>query len=196
LGQRPIQLREDALIDPVFQPRDTHYRGSGYDRGHLACRRSLGWGKDGKAAIAGRQAFFLTNTGPQHPWLNRHSYLLVERWEEQLSIEHGRLIVFCGPLLRDDDETFRGREVGVDGFVAEETFRIPRAYWKIIITLGSDRSIEARAFLFPNPKPDEQPEPERGGPNKLSVSLEELQKLMPYLAFPEEVFSAREIKMG
>ena len=196
LGQRPIQLREDALIDPVFQPRDTHFRGSGYDRGHLACRRSLGWGEDGKAAIAGRQAFFLTNTGPQNRWVNRGSYLLVERWEERLSLEHGRLIVFCGPLFGDDDEPFRGKEVGDDGFVAEETFRIPQAYWKVIVTLGPDRSIEARAFLFPNPKPDQRPELVQGDPKKLSVSLEELQKLIPYLAFPEEVLFAREIEMG
>jgi endonuclease G len=196
LGQRPLQLREDALIDQVFQPRDAHYRGSGYDRGHLACRRSLGWGEDGKAAIAGRQAFFLTNTGPQNPQVNRGSYLFVERWEERLSLERGRLIVFCGPLLGDDDEPFRGKEVGDDGFVAEETFRIPQAYWKVIVTLGSDRAIEARAFIFPNPKPNQEPELTQGDATKLSVSLEQLQKLTPYLAFPDEVLSAREIEVG
>ena len=115
----------------------------------------LAWGLPRQAQIAARQAFFWTNTGPQHPGLNRGSYLAVERWERKISQRQGRLIGFCGPVFGDDDPLFRDEEQGDDGFVAYGTFRIPRAYWKVVVALGDDSNLAHRAFRFTNPASEE-----------------------------------------
>jgi|GEM_PF-2490559 len=196
LGKRPMQLREDPFIAKEFQPSDSHFKGSGFDRGHLACRRSLGWGEDPVPGIAGRQAFYLTNTAPQHPKVNRISYLAVEKWEQNVSEQYGRVIVFCGPVISEDDTIFRGEEHGDDDFIAYETFRIPHAYWKVVLTLNAKRNVLKRAFLFPNPAPDSPDTAFSTQVSDYDISMEQLQKHIPSIKFSEDILSADLLPIG
>ncbi len=152
-----IRRRDTWLPDPLvpeeLQPGQKHFLHSGYDRGHLAPRYLLMWGDHRQAQIASHQAFFWTNTGPQHPKLNRGNYLTVEKWERTLAERCVRLVGFAGPVFRDDDPPFRDEEPGDDGFVAYGTFRMPRAYWKLIVAVDEDGNLAHRAFCFENPSP-------------------------------------------
>lgn len=195
LGDRPMRLTEDTFIAKEFQPKDQHFKGSGFDRGHLACRRSIGWGEDQLAAIAGRQAFYITNTAPQNPAVNRVSYLAAERWEQLVSASCGNLIVFCGPVLKEDDQVFRGEELGDDEFIAYETFRVPRAFWKIVLCLDEDRKIIGRSFFFPNPNPKTDDITISKKIVDYDISLEELQEHLPYIKFPEEIMNAKTLSL-
>ncbi|MDH3672242.1 MAG: DNA/RNA non-specific endonuclease [Gammaproteobacteria bacterium] len=190
LGDRPIWLTEDQFIAKEFQPSDRHFKGSGYDRGHLACRRSLGWGEERMPGIAGRQAFYLTNIAPQHPAVNRASYLAVEEWEQQVSTTYGHLIVFCGPVLKEDDRIFRDQEIGDDEFIAYTTFRVPQAYWKVVLTLDAKRKIMGRAFVFANPDPDTTGMALSKDVANYDIPIEELQEYLPSIKFPTEITSA------
>lgn len=152
--ERRSKWMPDPLISEEFQPGDQHFRNSGLDRGTLAAFSTVNWGDEREAWIAGHQAFFWTNTTPQHLNVNRISYLSVERWERQVAARHGRLVGFCGPIFRDDDPSFRDEEEGDDGFVAYETFRIPMAYWKVVVVLDHQDNFVHRAFRFDNGLPD------------------------------------------
>lgn len=43
---------------------------------------------------------------------------------------------------------FRGQEIGDDGFIAHATFRIPQAYWKVVVALDENRKVMIRSFYF------------------------------------------------
>lgn len=186
--RRPDRWMPDPLVPGELQPGNKHFKQSGYDRGHLASRAAVMWGEDRQARIASHQAFFWTNTAPQHPGLNRGSYLAVEQWERKAAEERGRMVAFAGPVFRDDDEPFRDEEPGDDGFVAYGTFRVPRAYWKVVAGLDETGELVQRAFLFPNPGPDEPPG-RRRAPADLTVDPAELQTATG-LVFPDEILRA------
>jgi DNA/RNA endonuclease G (NUC1) len=82
----------DPLIPRSFQPRDEHFRGMGFDRGHIARSRAVAWGDMRSAGIARRQAFFWTNTSPQRSAMNRHRWLAAELWEAKVVEERGRAV--------------------------------------------------------------------------------------------------------
>jgi len=190
LGDRSIWLTEDQFIAKEFQPSSQHYKGSGYDRGHLACRRSLAWGEERIPGISGRQAFYLTNIAPQHPAVNRGSYMAVENWEQQISSTYGPLIIFCGPVLREDDQILRDKDTGDDGFVSYATSRIPSAYWKVVITLNEKRNLIARVFLFENPDSNSTDIAINKNIIEYSVPIKDLQKILPSIKFPAEILNA------
>ena len=58
--RRASQFREDAGIDPRFRSKLQDYRGSGYDRGHLASAANH---KSSQRAMD--DTFVLSNTSPQ-----------------------------------------------------------------------------------------------------------------------------------
>jgi endonuclease G len=187
--ERHAKWIPDPLVALEFQPTNDHFKRSGFDRGHLAARSSLAWGELRDAHIASRQAFFWTNTAPQHPSVNRGSYLSVEVWERSVSQQLGPLVVLCGPVLGDDDVPFRDEQLGDDGFVAFGTFRVPRAYWKVVVASNDRSSLLCRAFRFDNPGPEERGPRGRPNPDMLTVKLEELQQ-ETRLDFPEELLEA------
>jgi len=72
------------MLPNAFQPHNSHYLGTGYDRGHLTRAKAVSWGPERLATLANYQAFFWTNTAPQHPEMNRRWWAAVEHWEDAL----------------------------------------------------------------------------------------------------------------
>lgn len=183
LPPREDRWLPDPLVTEHLQPSNRHFVHSGYDRGHLAPRAGLAWGEERQAAIAARQAFFWTNTAPQHPNLNRGSYLAVELWERDVAVRLGRIVGLCGPVFADTDPRFRDEQEGDDGFIAYGTFQIPQAYWKIVAGVDAHGTLRQRAFLFPNPAPKEPVRPQRRGPETFAVDMATLAEATT-LVFP------------
>lgn len=75
---------------------DNDYRGSGFDRGHMAPAGDMKW-----SARAMTDCFYFTNMCPQSKQLNTGSWKTVEdncrKWAERDSA----LIIVCGPVLTD-----------------------------------------------------------------------------------------------
>ncbi|MBI1357885.1 MAG: TIR domain-containing protein [Acidobacteria bacterium] len=187
--ERADRWMPDPLVALELQPSDEHFKRSGYDRGHLVARSHLTWGAPRQAWISSHQAFFWTNTAPQHPFVNRGSYLAVELWERALAERKGRLAGLCGPVFHPDDPPFRDEQRGDDGFVAYGTYRIPRAFWKVVCGLDDEGALALRAFHFDNPSPDERVRAGRPRALDFAVPLERVQQITG-LEFAPELLAA------
>ena len=146
----PVERGGGWLADPMlpisFQPQNSHFLGTGLDRGHIARVRSVSWGTQREAQLANRQAFFWTNTAPQHPHMNQRWWLAVERWEEALVEARERAIGFSGPLLQDEDPVHGASEQTIGRLRVRENFRLPRCFWKVVLVKGSQERLESAAF--------------------------------------------------
>jgi DNA/RNA endonuclease G (NUC1) len=60
----------------------------------------------------------------------------------------GRLTGFSGPVFSDDDELFRGEIEFEHGLIARDTFRVPRAYWKVVAVLAPGGGLSVAAYLM------------------------------------------------
>lgn len=116
------------------------YRGSGYDRGHLAPAGDMRW-----STAAMEHSFFLTNMSPQEPAFNRGIWRRLEEKVRQWAVEEDSLYVVTGPVLNV-----------VRGHIGENRVGVPDAYFKVIVDLSPPRFGMA-AFLIPHRGSDEEP---------------------------------------
>ncbi|WP_148253515.1 DNA/RNA non-specific endonuclease [Aidingimonas lacisalsi] len=142
IDERPDFRRDWRSVWPVAA---TSYRGSGYDRGHLAPNYAM-------ATVHGRHAqqdsFLMSNISPQRPALNRQ---LWQRLEEVV-IDHfvprfGRLQVITGPIFHDDFSQGVFHRVGL--------VEVPEAFYKILVVPGD--APRALAFLMPQDVQGDEP---------------------------------------
>ncbi|OYO25056.1 hypothetical protein CGZ93_00900 [Enemella dayhoffiae] len=93
------------------------------DRGHLARRADLLWGTPEEARKANSDSLFFNIT----PQLNSFNQAMRQgiwgRLEdavyEDVEVDRLRISVFAGPVLADDDRTYRG-------------VKVPDEFWKVI----------------------------------------------------------------
>lgn len=124
----------DGRLPAEAQIGENVYADNLLDRGHLVRRQDPNWGKE--AEVANGDTFHFTNCSPQmgafnqKTWLELEDYILdnTRRWKS-------RVTVFTGPVLRDDDRSYR-------------TIRIPSAFWKVVAFLGDDGKPSASAYMI------------------------------------------------
>ena len=138
----------DPLLPPSLQMNLPLLRQSPYDRGHLMARATGCWGEPRAASISARQAFYWPNVVPQHHRLNRDWWHALEQWERAMAQSRGRLTGFSGPVFSDDDEAFRGDVEFEHGLIARDTFRVPRAYWKVVVVAAPRGRLAVAAYLM------------------------------------------------
>jgi DNA/RNA endonuclease G (NUC1) len=146
--RRPDTWSADPLLPETLQMNLHLLSQSPYDRGHLMQRSTGAWGDERAAAIAERQAFYWPNVAPQHQRLNRDWWLALEKWERQLASTRGRVTGFSGPVFSDEDEPFRGEIKLEHRLIAYDTFRVPRAYWKVVAVAAGRRKLSVAAYLM------------------------------------------------
>lgn len=187
--RRDMPWAPDPLLPQGLQLEMAHTRRSDYHRGHLISPVSLSWGNDRDARIAARHAYFWTNVTPQTREVNTGSWLGIENWERNAATSYGRAIGFSGPVLKDADPPFRGRTELEDGVVAEDTFHIPQAYWKVVVVSPSHGELAVASFLVRQ---------DQGAPGKqvrpYAVDLETLAEISE-IHFPEELTTARSLAL-
>jgi DNA/RNA endonuclease G (NUC1) len=128
--------RLDHEVGPKNQLGDSFYKHSVFDKGHLVRRMDVCWGTADQAKQAHRDSFYYTNAAPQHYTLNRKTWHSVENWVlKNADVNDEKVSVFAGPVLKDDDITFRGTQ-------------IPTAFWKVVAVQneGEDKP-SATAFV-------------------------------------------------
>jgi endonuclease G len=115
----------------------TDYKGSGYDRGHLAPAGDLAF-----SSIAISESFYLSNMSPQHPSFNRGIWKQLESLVRAWATEKSVLYVATGAILETGLSTIGTNRVS-----------IPRYYYKVLLDYDeSNENYTAIGFILPNQK--------------------------------------------
>ncbi len=109
------------------------YKGSGYDRGHLAPAGDMAF-----SWVAMSESFFMSNMSPQTPALNRGKWKSLESKVREWAGKKYGVYVITGPVFQNNQGSIGPNRVTVPGY-----------YYKIIFN-PSDTTVVS--FLMPNRK--------------------------------------------
>jgi endonuclease G len=130
--ERTDNFRADTSIR-TGSATPSDYRGSGYDRGHLAPAGDMKWDE-----VAMSQSFLMSNMSPQLPAFNRGIWRRLETEVRRWAVEKDSIYVITGPLFSSGDTLIGENGVGVPGH-----------YFKVLVDL-SPPDHDMIAFLLPN----------------------------------------------
>jgi endonuclease G len=134
--KRSNNFREDAKVK-TGSASLADYKGSGYDRGHLAPAGDMAFN-----STAMSESFYMSNMSPQHPSFNRGIWKKLESLTRAWATEYSTLYIATGAILEPNLSTIGPNRVSV-----------PNYYYKAILdydeTSGAYRAI---AFILPNQK--------------------------------------------
>jgi len=116
------------------------YRGSGYDRGHLASAADMA-----RSRITMSESFLLTNIAPQIPGFNRGIWKRLETEIRGWAVERGDINVCTGPVYLDDD----GDGVVEFDVIGRGQVAVPDAFFKIVVA-REDSGVDVIAFVLRN----------------------------------------------
>lgn len=136
---RTDDFRPDPEISAGKRSELVDYRGSGYDRGHLAPAGDM---KRSQKVMS--ESFLLTNMAPQTPSLNRGIWRVLEEDIRDWVRTRNVLYVMTGPLYLDTDGDGRSDET----HIGPNKVAVPTHFFKIVVT----EQLESIAFIFPNDK--------------------------------------------
>jgi endonuclease G len=152
----------DERIALEHQIGEDLYKGNALDRGHLVRREDPVWGDD--AEQANTDTFHFTNCAPQHGDMNQQTWLGLENYILKNARVHDlRVVVFTGPVMREDDTTYRD-------------IQLPREYWKVVAIRTDDRP-SATAYLMSQEKLLEDLEFAFGKYKTYQVAIKEVEQL-------------------
>lgn len=153
--ERTDDFRADTSIGSgSATPAD--YRGSGYDRGHLAPAGDMKWDE-----LVMSQSFLMSNMSPQNPAFNRGIWRRLETEVRKWALEKDSIYVITGPLFSSRDSLIGENGVGVPGF-----------YFKVLVDL-SPPDHDMIAFLLPNSGSSEELK-------SFAISVDSLERLSAY----------------
>ena len=132
--ERPRDFRSDPNVS-TRSASDNDYRGSGYDRGHLAPFADFAWN-----AEQAKETFYLSNISPQARQFNQGVWRELEELTRDWANRFQRLYVVTGPVMTEDPKGTIGRETRV---------AIPAAYYKVLLDLD-DPERKGIGFVIPN----------------------------------------------
>ncbi len=132
--QRSENFREDPLILTGSASLED-YRGSGYDRGHLAPAGDMGF-----TPKAMSESFYLSNISPQDPEFNRGIWRELEEKTRKWAVADGSLYIVTGPVLKDR----RRKSIGANKVT------VPARFYKVLLDYQPPKRIRAIAFLMSN----------------------------------------------
>lgn len=164
--RRHSQFYTDPDVEGCARTED--YRGSGYDRGHMAPAGDMKW-----SAQAMKESFYLTNICPQNGDLNRGAWNKLEEKCRQRAVTDSALIVIAGPVFRPGEGVQR---IGVTGVA------VPRHFFKVVLSPYAEPPY-AIGFVMPNwPTP--------GGMQAYAVTVDSVETLTGFdffSALPDEL---------
>lgn len=131
--KRSDNFRPDSDLPKGSRAELSDYKGSGYDRGHMAPAADMGW--DGQAMS---ESFYLSNMVPQvGAGMNRGIWAELEKKVRNWVQQRGELYVYSGPIYREGEaKTIGANKVAVPG-----------SLFKVIL---DPKQREAMALIMPN----------------------------------------------
>ena len=115
--ERKNNLRPDNKVK-TSSAQLYDYKGSGYDRGHLAPATDMKYN-----TISMSESFFMSNMSPQSPSFNRGIWKKIEKQFRDWSYKYGELVIITGPVLKGENY----------GSIGHNKVTIPKWYYKVAI---------------------------------------------------------------
>lgn len=134
---RTNDFRPDPRIETETASLDD-YRGSGYDRGHMAPAGDMSWSESAMS-----ESFYMSNMSPQKPYFNRVTWRMLESIVREWSVKYDKVYIVTGPILAD----------GPYLSIGKNKVSVPNYYYKVILRYSDDIK-ESIAFMMPNKKTD------------------------------------------
>ncbi len=132
---RSDDFRPDADLAPGRRSELADYRGSGFDRGHMAPARAMAWSRRAMS-----ESFLLSNVAPQvGPGFNRGIWRVLEGLVRAWVQERGELYVVTGPVYA----------AGAGHAIGPNRVAVPTHFYKVVF---DPVRVEAVAFILPNAK--------------------------------------------
>lgn len=163
LAQEKFERKDDFRKDPRVRTGSAElsdYKGSGYDRGHLAPAADFSYDE-----FALSQTFYMSNMSPQAPSFNRGVWKRLEDQVRKWSIENTEIYVVTGPVLNKKFNRIGTNNVSV-----------PEYYYKVLLDIRKPE-VKAIAFLLKNEKSG-------AALSSFVVSIDEVERLTGLDFFP------------
>lgn len=138
LRQKTFERKDDFREDPRVKTGSASlndYKGSGYDRGHLAPAADFSYDE-----FALSQSFYMSNMSPQDGSFNRGVWKKLENQVREWAMNNDQIYVVTGPVLNKNYKT-----------IGRNAVSVPEYYFKIVIDMRKP-DIKAIAFLMKNEK--------------------------------------------
>ena len=130
-SSRNDDFRSDwRLWGQSAEPAD--YKGSKYDRGHLAPAADMRWSNKSMS-----QSFFMSNMSPQTAELNRGTWRKLEKAVRDWAVKYKKIHVISGPVFTSKEYKRIGKN----------RVAVPHAYYKVIYAPEQNEMI---GFILPN----------------------------------------------
>lgn len=124
------------------------YKGSGYDRGHLAPAGDMAY-----SAVTMKESFFMSNMSPQNPSFNRGIWNSMEENVRSVAGKCDCLYVVTGPVLEKPASEYAS--------IGANEVSVPEFYYKVMLAVTYEDvqdavTVTAYAYLVPNGKSSEK----------------------------------------
>jgi endonuclease G, mitochondrial len=133
----PVVTRNNHFVpDPLLKSgsaSNEDYKGSGYDRGHLAPSADMCYSYQAMV-----ESFYLSNITPQTPSFNRGIWEKLEKQVRQWAIDDKAVLIVTGTVLTKGLPT-----IGFDRIT------VPALFYKVILDY-TETDIKGIAFIIPN----------------------------------------------
>lgn len=129
---RTDDFREDRKVTTLSAGL-IDYKGSGYDRGHLAPAADFSFDR-----LAMSESFYMSNMSPQHPSFNRGAWSSLEKQVRAWVGLHGSMYVITGPVLNNPL-----------GHIGINQVSVPNSFFKIIYSATNGQVL---GVVMPNEK--------------------------------------------
>ena len=142
------------------------YKGSGYDRGHLAPAADFKW-----SSTAMSESFFMSNMSPQLPGFNRGIWKKLEGSVRNWADDNGEIHVVTGPILTGSYPSIGSNQVS-----------IPNYYYKVILDY-KEPEIKGIGFILPHQK-------SKSSLQSFAVTIDEVERKTGidfYHSLPDEI---------
>ncbi|XP_067868202.1 endonuclease G, mitochondrial isoform X2 [Heterodontus francisci] len=138
------EFREDESVHEFHRARNSDFKGSGFDRGHLAAaanhRHSQNCMDD---------TFYLSNVVPQNPNLNQNAWNNLEKYCRNLTKYNKNVYVCTGPLYLPRAEP-DGKLYVKYQVIGKNNVAVPTHIFKVVILEKHSGEIELRSYVMPN----------------------------------------------
>jgi len=151
--ERTDNFRADPNIDSESASL-SDYRGSGYDRGHLAPAADFSWSEKAMS-----DTFYFSNMSPQKPGFNRGIWRSLESLVREWAIRDEALLVVTGPVLREVNY----RTIGANDV------SIPKYYYKVLLDI-EEPELKGIGFILPH-------ESSSDSLSSFAVSIDEVEQI-------------------
>jgi len=138
-------FKEDQSMHPFFRSKNTDYKYSGFDRGHMAPA-----GNHRRDQQMCDETFLMTNMAPQvGRGFNRDKWENLERYVRKMTKLYRNVYVCTGPLylpqMENDGKMYVKYQV-----IGQNNVSVPTHFFKVVVGETDSKDLEMEAFVLPN----------------------------------------------